>query len=52
MKWWRRIGHDHRFQIFQKEKYGDALIFKFTCIDCGQLKTKIVNPDKEFDIEV
>lgn len=52
MKWWNKIGHEHRFDIYEKENYGEYIIFKFQCIDCGNLKTKIVSTDKPFEIDM
>ena len=52
MYWWKKIGHKHRFDLCEKQRYGDSMIFKFSCVDCGQLKTKIVGTDQQFEMEI
>lgn len=48
------FGHKHRY-VERKEDREETMTFikfVFVCLECGDLKTKIVNPKQEFEIRI
>jgi hypothetical protein len=44
--------HNHRWSLSKTDDYMDRLVFHFTCLECGQLKTRLVEKGSNYDITV
>jgi len=54
MHWSRRMVHNHRYIESEHRREWNHMFMKFVfeCIDCGAIKTEIINPNKEFKVEI
>jgi len=46
--------HRHRYVERKEDRQHttDFIKFVFVCMDCGAMTTKIINPNKDFEIQI